>query len=91
LILKGDNILYISEVGSKQLKVATVVEVIDDAQAKVQIYNKIDEGNKMKWILDEDSEVVTIERKLVFKVGLKFTKKNTINSRLLKNLSNYVF
>jgi hypothetical protein len=48
------------------LKVEKTVQFIDEIEIRVQIYNKIEEENKIKWIFDEHSEDVTIKNKFVF-------------------------
>ena len=66
--------MYYSTLGSKSLLVAKVDEVISDTEATVQIYEKKLAGNKFMCFLPPENTIVTINRTLVYKVGIQFTK-----------------
>lgn len=87
---KGDCILYFSALGSNQLYLADVVEILDDSSASVKKYDKHDSGNRITYHLLSETLPIIIDCKLVFKVGIKLTQQNTINSRVVKALSNYI-
>ena len=87
----GENIMYCSTLGSKTLLVAKVDEVISDTEAKVQIYEKKLAGNKFMYFLPPQNTFVTINRKLVHKVGVQFTKGGNLKKRVVNQLSSYKF
>ena len=73
----GENIMYCSALRSKPLLVAKVDEVISGTKAKVQIYEKKLADNKFMYFLPPENIIVTINRKLVHKVGVQFTREKT--------------
>ena len=79
--------MYFSALGSKQLLLTQVEEIINDATTKIKIYDKQAMGNRFTFIMPPDPETAIIERKLIFKVGFKLTQRNTIDSRIIKGLS----
>lgn len=85
----GDNIMYYSELGSKRLIVAKVEEIISGTEAKVLIYQKKVDANKTMYVLPQEKVLATIDRKLVHKVGFKFTKKGNLPKKVINALSLY--
>ena len=81
--------MYFSSFGSKDLFLEKIVEVINSSSAKIKKYLKEIVQDKSRYFLDENLEDIIIDHKLIFKVGFKFTKKNSINAQILKTLSEY--
>lgn len=81
--------MYFSTLGSKQLLLAKVEEVVSNTEAKIQKYQRTVAGNKIAYTLPAEKEIISIDRKLVYKVGFNLTKKNYIDSRLCNSLSQY--
>ena len=81
--------MYFSSFGSKDLFLGKIVEVINSSSAKIKKYLKKIVQDKSRYFLDENLEDLIIAHKLFFKVGFKFTKKNSIDAQILKTLSEY--
>ena len=90
ILFKDDNILYFNFIGSNHLTLAKVREVVNLTIAKVVNYERKEVNGKVSFTLPLDENPVEIDRKLVYKVGFKLTKKNNLKATLLKHLSSYV-
>ena len=78
------NIIYIDAPQSIQAHVAKVIQFSDDTTI-VRNYTQQSHPKGSKWILNETAPTTTINRTLVIKTKIQFTKANTIKSRCLKN------
>jgi hypothetical protein len=81
--------MYFESVSSNHLLLRRIIDIIDQNSAIIFLYNTKKHSNKVIYIISEDSEEFEIESKLIFKFSFKFTKKNRLDSRLLKILSHY--
>ena len=90
ILFKDDNILYFNFIGSNHFTSAKVREVVNLTIAKVVNYERKEVNGKVSFTLPLDENPVEIDRKLVYKVGFKLTKKNNLKATLLKHLSSYV-
>ena len=82
--------MYFDFIGSNHLTLAKVREVVNLTIAKVVNYERKKVNGKVSFTLPLDENPVEIDRKLVYKVGFKLTKKNNLKATLLKHLSSYV-
>ena len=83
--------MYCSALRSKPLLVAKIDEFISDTKAKIQIYEKKLADNKFMYSLLPENIFVTINRTLVHKVGVQFTKGENSKKRVVNQLSFYKF
>ena len=84
-----ENILYFSSLHSTKLKLAKVVEIIDESTATVYNYTKKEANGTVIFTLPTRPSISNINRNLVYKVAIKLTKKGALRSSLLKQLSSY--
>jgi len=89
IFFKDENILYLSSLNSTTLKLAKVVEVIDESTATVSNFTKSKSNGTFIFTLPTLPSISNINRNLVYKVGIKLTKKGTLRSSLKKQLSSY--
>jgi hypothetical protein len=61
--------MFKSAVGSKQLLLAKVVEVVNSSKVKVKLFDQIEDNSKIFYTLTSKSKIKTIARHLVYKVG----------------------
>ena len=71
------------------LKLAKVVEIIDESTATVSNYTKSESNETVIFTLPTSPSICNINRNLVYKVGINLTKKVTLRSTLKKQLSSY--
>jgi hypothetical protein len=57
----------------------------------VHLYNQIVQPKLIIWNITEPQQIMTIERKLVIKTNLVFTKKGNLKKNCIKSLGNYEF
>ena len=65
------------------------MEIIDNSTATIAKYTKKNTNGIINYSLPTTSNISTINRNLVFKVGIKLTKKGTLRTTLVKQLSSY--
>jgi len=65
------------------------VEIIDESTATVSNYSKNESNGNIIFTLPTLPSICNINRNLVYKVGIKLTKKGTLRSTLKKQLSSY--
>ena len=71
------------------LKLAKVLEIIDESTATVSNYTKSESNGTVIFTLPTSPNISNINRNLVYKVGINLTKKGTLRSSLKKQLSSY--
>jgi len=89
IFFKDENILYFDSLHSTTLKLAKVVEIIDESTATVSNYTKSESNGTVIFTLPTSPRICNINRNLVYKVGINLTKKGTLRSTLKKQLSSY--
>jgi hypothetical protein len=86
---QNENILYFSKFGSNQLVLARVISVTNATTAKVRKYQKSENNGKIIFQLPTTDNIQHIEQKLVYKVEIKISKRNTLGTRIMKSLAPY--
>jgi hypothetical protein len=74
----------------KNAQIGKVIS-FDDIMVVVHLYNRIVQPKLIIWNITEPQQIMTIERKLVIKTNLVFTKKGNLKKNCIKSLGNYEF
>jgi hypothetical protein len=73
------------------LIVGKIIEIINNEQIKIKIYNRTEKKNQFIYDLPSEEISTIIDKKLIFKIGFQLTQRKTISSRIRNSLSSYEF